>query len=171
MHVLSTPPAFILSQDQTLRGICSRAEARDSRSVIRTDIRSDPPTSVRKPMQFGSVLCLPVWSFDGPSRQDGVSVVRFANLYWLVTVSSFQGSGCSGFPAYPAVLPAACRRTRIGGKEIHYATASNVSTVMSNFLGPSFWVSRKSGLGQQKRLPNPSEGVETAWLRLCGPCR
>ena len=23
-------------------------------------------------MRFGSVLCLPVWSFDGPSRQDGV---------------------------------------------------------------------------------------------------
>ena len=29
--------------------------------------------------------------------------------YWLVTVSGFQGSSCSGFPAYPAVLPAACR--------------------------------------------------------------
>ena len=23
-------------------------------------------------MRFGSVLCLPVWSFDGPSRHDGV---------------------------------------------------------------------------------------------------
>ena len=28
---------------------------------------------------------------------------------WLVTVSGFQGSSCGGFPAYPAVLPAACR--------------------------------------------------------------
>ena len=61
-------------------------------------------------MRFGSVLCLPVWSFDGPSRQDGVSVVRFANLYWLVTVSGFQGSSCSGFPTYPAVLSAARRQ-------------------------------------------------------------
>ena len=32
---------------------------------------------------------------------------------WLVTVSGFQGSGCGGFPAYPAVLPAACRPTRV----------------------------------------------------------
>jgi hypothetical protein len=37
-------------------------------------IRSDPPTSVRKPMRFESLLCLPVWSFNGPSRQDGVCV-------------------------------------------------------------------------------------------------
>jgi hypothetical protein len=33
--------------------------------------------------------------------------------YWLVTVSGFQGSSCSGFPAYPAVLPAACRLSRV----------------------------------------------------------
>ena len=39
----------------------------------------------------------------------GFVLVRFANLYWLVTVSGFQGSSCSGFPAYPAVLSAACR--------------------------------------------------------------
>ena len=62
-------------------------------------------------MRFESVLCLPVWSFNGPSRQDGVVLVRFANLYWLVTVSGFQGSSCGGFPAYPAVLPAASRQT------------------------------------------------------------
>jgi hypothetical protein len=31
--------------------------------------------------------------------------------YWLVTVSGFQGSSCGGFPAYPAVLPAACHLT------------------------------------------------------------
>jgi hypothetical protein len=59
-------------------------------------------------MRFESVLCLPVWSFDGPSRPTGYVLVRFANLYWLVTVSGFQGSSCSGFPTYPAVLPAAC---------------------------------------------------------------
>ena len=30
---------------------------------------------------------------------------------WLVTVSGSQGSSCGGFPAYPAVLPAANRPT------------------------------------------------------------
>ncbi len=60
-------------------------------------------------MRFESDLCLPVWSFDGPSRPTGYVLVRYANLYWLVTVSGFQGSSCSGFPTYPAVLPAACR--------------------------------------------------------------
>jgi len=30
---------------------------------------------------------------------------------WLVTVSGFQGSSGGGFPAYPAVLPAASRPT------------------------------------------------------------
>ena len=59
-------------------------------------------------MRFESDLCLPVWSFDGPSRPTGYVLVRYANLYWLVTVSGFQGSSCSGFPTYPAVLPAAC---------------------------------------------------------------
>ena len=44
-----------------------------------------------------------------PLGMTGFVLVRFANLYWLVTVSGFQGSSCSGFPAYPAVLSAACR--------------------------------------------------------------
>jgi hypothetical protein len=44
-----------------------------------------------------------------PLGKTGYVLVRYANLYWLVTVSGFQGSSCSGFPAYPAVLPAACR--------------------------------------------------------------
>ena len=39
----------------------------------------------------------------------GLVLVRFANLYWLVTVSGFQGSSCSRFRLLPAVLPAACR--------------------------------------------------------------
>ena len=64
-------------------------------------------------MRFESDLCLPVWSFDGPSRPTGYVLVRYANLYWLVTVSGFQGSSCSGFPTYPAVLPAACYLTRV----------------------------------------------------------
>ncbi len=46
-----------------------------------------------------------------PLDKTGLVLVRFANLYWLVTVSGFQGSSCSGFPTYPAVLPAACRLT------------------------------------------------------------
>jgi hypothetical protein len=64
-------------------------------------------------MRFESVQCLPVWSFNGPSRPTGYVLVRYANLYWLVTVSGFQGSSCSGFPTYPAVLPAACYLTRV----------------------------------------------------------
>ena len=84
----------------------------------------------------------------------GFVLVRFANLYWLVTVSGFQGSGCSGFPAYPAVLPAACHRTRIGGKEIPYATASNVSTDKSNFLQPIFGSVRFRGSGNKNASRN-----------------
>ena len=72
-----------------------------------------------------------------PLGKTGLVLVRFANLYWLVTVSGFQGSGCSGFPAYPAVLPAARHRTRVGGKEIYYALTPTVSTGSSNLFRPT----------------------------------
>ena len=85
-------------------------------------------------MRFGSVLCLPVWSFDGPSRQDGVLCWFAMRTYWLVTVSGFQGSSCGGFPAYPAVLPAAHHPLAFGGKEIHYALALVLSTGFPEFF-------------------------------------
>jgi len=44
-----------------------------------------------------------------PLGKTGLVLVRFANLYWLVTVSGFQGSSCSRFPTLPAVFSAACR--------------------------------------------------------------
>ena len=94
-----------------------------------------------------------------PLGKTGLVLVRFANLYWLVTVSGFQGSGCSGFPAYPAVLPAARRQTRVGGKEIYYARSAPVSTALLNFLRPVSRHDPIQSLGQQKRLPQPSEGV------------
>ena len=107
--MLSTPPAFILSQDQTLRGICSRAEARDSRSVIRTDIRSGPPA----PGKEAGVVWTQTMSRRFGLLMDPLDMTGLCGSlcepYWLVTVSGFQGSSCSGFPAYPAVLPAACR--------------------------------------------------------------
>jgi hypothetical protein len=44
-----------------------------------------------------------------PLGLTGLVLVRFANLYWLVTVSGFQGSSCSRFRQLPAGLSAACR--------------------------------------------------------------
>jgi len=96
----------------------------------------------------------------------GFVLVRFANLYWLVTVSGFQGSGCSGFPAYPAVLPAACRQTRVGGKEIQYALTLTVSTGLPNFFhDPVSGPCSAPDLGKQERLPRLSEGARADRLR------
>ena len=116
-------------------------------------------------MRFESDLCLPVWSFDGPSRPTGYVLVRYANLYWLVTVSGFQGSSCSGFPTYPAVLPAACCLTCVSGKEIHYAFAPPVSTTSRNIFSTISQPMFRPDLGSQKRLPIVSEGVHRTACR------
>ena len=87
---------------------------------------------------------LPVWSFNGPSRHDGFNVVRFANLYWLVTVSGFQGSGCGGYGTCPAVSPAACRCVVFGGKEKDYSFSLAVSTTPWNILATRCRVSSRT---------------------------
>ena len=101
---------------------------------------------------------LPVWSFNGPSRHDGFNVVRFANLYWLVTVSGFQGSGCGGRRIQPTFSPAECRCVVFGGKEVLYRFCLAVSTTSWNILSTRFRVSSKDHPTNEKRLSICPEG-------------
>ncbi len=50
LHVLSMPPAFALSQDQTLRFIPSPNQYPPKRSISPNQERTDPSTSVRPPI-------------------------------------------------------------------------------------------------------------------------
>lgn len=113
-------------------------------------------------MRFESVQCLPVWSFNGPSRPTGYVLVRYANLYWLVTVFGFQGSSCSGFPAYPAVLPAACRlccvKRQGGTLRIRLDRVNSFSELSSDHVAAGV---PRPDRGTKKRLPIVSEGVHT----------
>jgi len=137
----------------------SRAEARDTRSVIRTDIRSDPPTPVRKPVRFGSVLCLPVWSFDGPSRQDGVSVGSRCEPLLACHSIRFSRFRLQRIPCISCGF-ARCAppnsRWRQGNILRTFCTRVNGLVELSQ---TSFPADPVQDLGQQKRLPQPSEGV------------
>lgn len=85
-------------------------------------------------MRFGSVLCLPVWPFDGPSRQDGV-----------LCGSQCEPTGLSQYPVFKVQAAADCQpilrfcpqlaaELPFGGKEIHYPLASYVSTGFREFF-------------------------------------
>ena len=64
-------------------------------------IRVEP--HLRRPGRRGlrSASVFPVWPVVGPLERTGLWI-RFRESYWLVTVSSFQGSGAAG--TVPAVL-------------------------------------------------------------------
>jgi hypothetical protein len=129
-------------------------------------IRSDPPTSVRKPMRFESDQCLPVWSFNGPSRQDGVCVgslcepllachsIRFSR-FKLQRISHMT----CGFPR--CVPPALCSAAR------SYIThsPSPCQQLLETFFRPTRGRSFKARSEQQKRPPIVSEGVHAAVCR------
>ena len=119
-------------------------------------------------MRFGSVLCLPVWSFDGPSRQDGVLCWFAMRTYWLVTVSGFQGSSCGGFPAYPAVLPAAHHPLAFGGKEIHYALTLVLSTGFPEFFRVSAMRPRQVP-PRRTKTPPELDREASKWRRIVLP--
>ncbi len=89
-----------------------------------------------------------------PLDLTGLVLVRFANLYWLVTVSGFQGSSCSRFRLLPAVLPAACRlccvrrqgdTLRIRLSRVNRLSELFFGTLRAKFISPD--------PGSKERLP------------------
>jgi len=90
--------------------------------------------------------------------------------YWLVTVSGFQGSSCSGFPAYPAVLPAACRLScvRRQGDTIRTRpeAVNGLSEVFSSTPRGSFRRRIQETKNASRNHRKASERRSTASLRL-----
>lgn len=94
-------------------------------------------------------------------------MVRYANLYWLVTVSGFQGSGCSGFPAYPAVLPAACRLSCVRRQGDTLRTRREAVNGFPELSSPALRpVFRAQIQGNTNASRDPPEGVRAAWRRI-----
>ena len=87
--------------------------------------------------------------------------------YWLVTVSGFQGSSCSGFPAYPAVLPAACRLSCVRRQGDTIRTRPEAVNGLSELF--SIAISAGSELGSREtRTPSETlpEGVRASQNRI-----
>jgi hypothetical protein len=88
--------------------------------------------------------------------------------YWLVTVSGFQGSSCSGFPAYPAVLPAACRPTcvRRQGDTIRTRPEA-VNGFSEHFSAATPILGQRANQRNKDASRDPPEGIEAARCRNC----
>ena len=89
-------------------------------------------------MRFESVLCLPVWSFDGPSRQDGVVWFAMRTFTGLSQYPVFKVQAAADWPHCLRFCPLLADRSCFGGEEIHYALASTVSTGSWNILSTHF---------------------------------
>ena len=79
---------------------------------------------------------LPDWSFNGPSRHDGFSVVCFANLTGLSQYPVFKVQAAADLPCVLRFCPLRATVCCFGGEEVHYAFASTVSTASRNFSRP-----------------------------------
>jgi hypothetical protein len=71
-------------------------------------------------MRFGSVLCLPVWPFDGPSRQDGVVWFAMRTFTGLSQYPVFKVQAAADFPHTLRFSPLRTASRCFGGEEIHY---------------------------------------------------
>ena len=126
--MLSTPPAFILSQDQTLRSKAASPPPTDHVSVI---LFENSPSGPRAPDREKVKAC----SLECPSdiREDVCSVSRIPS-----SVSGCQGSA-GGFPP---------RRPRERRKEILYRDShppSSGSRNLDNFAFPPDATARTAG--------------------------
>lgn len=124
--------------------------ARDSRSVIR--FYPEWPTYTRQEAEvvWAQWLSHRFGLLTDPLGMTGLCGSQ-CEPYWLVTVSGSQGSDCGGFHAYPAVLPAADRQTRIRRQGDTLRThQKRVNGFPELFPGPSGVV------------PKPGSGSENA---------
>jgi hypothetical protein len=110
-------------------------------------------------MRFGSVLSLPVWPFDGPSRQDGVCVVRNANLLACHSIrfSRFK------LRQIPCVSCGFARRLPADVRRRQGDTLRTRSECVNGFVGLSFGSGRSADPAHLRAPRTPpeklSEGV------------
>jgi hypothetical protein len=111
--VLSTPPAFILSQDETLRGRCHRRC--HLRFSERPDLAGpvDPPAPGKETGAVWIRMSPSVWPVDWPSRRDGVNLwIRIESLLACHSIrfSRFRRSGTIRYVSVPPLSTATSDR-------------------------------------------------------------